>query len=508
MDGFVGHRESVVPAVLETAVNTLGMPVIRSGNGRPHIVFLITYGFAARMMIRSGLTGRLSKEGARITVVTPNADESYFQQECQAEDITVRQQPSGAGRIALWFRVYRSYLLDDVMNNPALRSHHLRRLQSRPLLASTMGWINRTVARSPIFRSISRTFEFAINRSKKVAELLRQLRPDLLVLPNPFGPEETLYLIHAKALKIPTVCQMLSWDNITSKGTPLLMPDYFVSWGPVMTEEMVQVYGFPRGKIFECGVPHFDVYHQAEALTPRSELLKQLQLPEDRPYIFYGTVAEMYCPNELEIIQWLADRVTRDAFIKPCSLVIRPHPLSISGVYASKHEQLRRLQSLASSRVAVDFPQVLSEKLAWDLPKSDMYRLASLLAGSAMCINASSTLCLDACMLDCPVINISFDGSEELPYEKSTRRGLDYIHMTKLLALNGVRIARSFDDLKKHINAYLGNPKLDCDQRLLTATQECGPRDGKAAERVAAVLYRLCNETQKSISTATYLRKS
>src|SRR5262249_19599586 len=149
------------------------------------------------------------------------------------------------------------------------------------------------------------------------------------------------------------------------------------------------------------------------------------------------------------------------AFVQPCSLVIRPHPLTISGLYASSAETIQRLRALVGPRVALDMPPVLSEKLAWDLPKSDMYRLASLLAGPASWLNASSTLCLDACMLDCPVVNIGFDGYEDLPYAQSARQNLEFIHMAKLLALGGMRIARSFSELAQHINAYLGDPRLE-----------------------------------------------
>jgi CDP-glycerol glycerophosphotransferase (TagB/SpsB family) len=143
-------------------------------------------------------------------------------------------------------------------------------------------------------------------------------------------------------------------------------------------------------------------------------------------------------------------------------------------------------------------PSVLSEQLAWDLPRSDMIHLASLLAGSAMCINSNSTLCLDACMLDRPVINIAFDGWEELPYEKSARRGLNYIHMAKLLALGGIRIAKTFADLETHINAYLRDPQSDRCGRMLSVAQECGPKDGRAVERVAQTLLQLADRRQSA----------
>ena len=482
------------------ATNDWSEPHLPSEHG-PHIVFLLTHGFSARLVVKSGVAKRLVAQGARVTVISANADESYFQEECRAEGVTLQQEPKGTGRIALWFRSYRPYLLDDVMNNPALRPLHARRLRHRPLLGFVLEMINRKAAPRPLFRTLSRVFERRVNRSVKIKTLLKKLQPDLLVLPNPFGVEETVYLLHAKELQIPVVCQMLSWDNITTKGTPLLMPDDFISWGPVMTEEMMSLYHFPRNKIYECGVPHFDVYSQKEQLTPRNVLLRELHLPTEHPYLFYGMVAEMYCPNELEILTWLADRINKGAFVQPCSLVIRPHPLTISGIYASSAENVQRLWALVGPRVALDMPSVLSEKLAWDLPKSDMYRLASLLAGSAMCINASSTLCLDACMLDCPVVNIGFDGYADLPYEQSARQSLDFIHMTKLLALGGIRIARSFDDLEQHINAYLRDPRLDHAGRMHTVAQECGPRDGGAGERAANALFRLASRGAKPLKT-------
>ena len=49
-------------------------------------------------------------------------------------------------------------------------------------------------------------------------------------------------------------------------------------------------------------------------------------------------------------------------------------------------------------------------------------------------------------------------------------------------------MARSFADLEAHINAYLCEPHLERDKRAYTAAQECGPQDGRAAERVAATL--------------------
>jgi hypothetical protein len=448
------------------------------------------------MVIRSGVARRLVAHGIDVAVISPNADEPYFQRECHGESLALHDARWAGGRVANWFRANRPYLLDDVMNNVALRVLHERRFARHPVSGLIMASVNRTLRRSTLFRKLSRTVEHRMNRAKPIRALLTALRPDLLVLPNPFGSAEALYLIHAKELGIPTACQMLSWDNITSKGTPVDMPDYFISWGPIMTQEIVDWYRFPREKVYECGVSHFDVYHRTDEFTPRPTLLAELGLPIEDPYILYGMGPEYACPNEVDILEELVKRVTKDAFVRPCSLVIRPHPQTIRGRYAQDPQQLERLRRLTGPRVALDVPPVLSDELAWDLPKSDMFRLASLLHGSAMCLNANSTLSLDACMVDRPVIDVAFDGWEELPYRRSARRGLDYIHMAKLLALGGIRVARCFDDLESHINAYLNNPALDQAGRARSVSQECGMQDGRAAERIADVLARLSHASR------------
>lgn len=448
----------------------------------------------ARMVLRSGVANRLVTQGMEVVVISPNADELYFQEECLQEGVILKPAPQMDGiaiRIADRFGAYRPYFLDDVMNNIALHTKHKRRFSGSPFLEFTMALINRKFTNFPMFQEMYRYIEYFINRSKILKDFLLDINPDMIVLPNIFGTYETMYLIYALDLEIPTVCQVLSWDNITSKGTPLFMPEYFISWGPIMTKEIADIYSFPREKIYECGVPHFDVYFQKNRFIPRSTLVKELNLQQEAPSIFYAMVSPYSCPNELEILVWLADKINNDGFTTPCSLVIRPHPQTIRGMYARDSKELERIGALAGPRVAVDIPPVLSDRLAWDLPKTDMYRLASLLSGSAMCLTAGSTLSLEACILDCPVITIGFDGGEELPYDISARRGLDYTHIAKFLALRGARVARTFCELEEHINAYLKNPYLDQEGRALSAAQECGPQDGRAAECVANTLLAL-----------------
>ena len=289
----------------------------RSTGAQGHIAFVFTHGFMARMVLRSGVARQLIEQGFRVTAISPNAHELYFQKECQQEQVALYQEPQSSGRIANWFRTYRPYLLDDVMGNVALRTKHEQRFARHPLFRASMEYVNNRLAPSPWFRACVRQFERLVNRSKPIAGLLRDLRPDYLVLPNPFGMQETVYMVHAHDLHIPIICQMLSWDNITSKGTPLMMPDYFISWGPIMTAEMVNLYHFPPERIYECGVPHFDVYAQPEHFIAREAVLRRLGLPTTQPYLFYGMVAPYSAPRELEVLPGSQRKFARRLLARP-----------------------------------------------------------------------------------------------------------------------------------------------------------------------------------------------
>jgi len=462
-----------------------------TGHSNTRIACLTSDGFGARLVIKSGVAKKLALRGASVTVISPNADEPYFQQECREEGIMLQQDPDTGGIASRRFRIYRPYFLDDVSRNTSLKILHDLYFEDRPILGSVMVGINKVFAKYPPMGKLYRFIESLLNRSESVRQLLTKLRPDLLVVCNPYGIREVVYLLHARELGIPVACQLLSWDNVTCKGTPLIMPDYFVTWGPVMTEEITQYYSFPRERVFECGVPHFDIYSQKAELAPPQAVLKSLHLPENDPYLVFGMVTPYCCPNELDLLLWLAHRINSRKFVKPCSLIIRPHPQTVSGSYARQARELERLKCLAGPRVGIHMPRLSSERLYCDMPRSEMARIASLLAGSALCISAWSTLTLDASLVDRPVISVGFDGWEEMPYAKSSRAGSDYAHIAKILAFGGIRVARSFDQLEAHINAYLSNPGLDQTGRALAVAQECGPQDGQATERVATTLMKL-----------------
>ena len=124
-----------------------------------------------------------------------------------------------------------------------------------------------------------------------------------------------------------------------------------------------------------------------------------------------------------------------------------------------------RLEGIKSKKVGIDYPSLVKSNLPWSMQDHDMRRLSNLLAGCTVCINFGSTVSIDALMVDKPVIVAAFDGYETLPWYKSGRRQMDYIHYYKLIQLGGVKVSYSFEEFTEHLHHYINDPNADWELR-------------------------------------------
>lgn len=457
-----------------------------------NVCYLISHGFAARMVLHSDLVSELSGRGLTTAIITPNAHEGPMQ-DLAAELGVELHGPRVRQRLAssLAHDQLQRYVFENVESNPALYAKHLRELNGsgsrrwQRIVAKAMMGLNRAARRHPRLPDTVARVQEGLLTSADVEQQLRAMNPDVVVATYPANFVEATYLHQAQRLGIKTAAHLLSWDNITCKGRFPVLAEYHVAWGPIMSDELQEHYDTDPERIFECGVPHFDAHVRGVDPSKRTKVIRQLGLDPDHHYLFFGMSSPYFAPHEIDIVEWLARQVEAGAFGQDTQLVIRPHPQNVSGNMADE-SWLGRLQKLKSARVAVDIPRIQKKsRLMWNMQRDDLSRLATLLSGCAITINSGSTLCIDAMIHDRPVIITAFDADADLPWYLSARRCVEYPHLAKLVSLEGLRVARSFDELSDQIRAYLDDPATDQDGRARSRAQECGPCDGRAAARVA-----------------------
>ena len=466
---------------------------------RPDICYVVSHGFAARMVMQSRILAHLRERDVSVAVAVPDVTDETVAAGAEAHGVRLIQTPPVSERYNFQIQLLRRYLFEDVRANPALWTKHVAHLDA-PALKERLRFrayytLNRVALSSDWLQRRFLHLERLLLRRRSFDALLASLRPRLVVSTYPVELLEAFVLNAARRADLPTVGHLLSWDNITTKGRFPVPPDYYLAWGPIMQEEIEAYYGTPPERIYPCGVAHFDHYFQSENRDHADEIVRGLGLDPRRPYLFFGMSSPYIAPREIDIVEWLAEAVASDRFGSELQLVVRPHPQNVEGAQADP-TWLTRLQAIVGPRVAVDFPALESSNLKWSMKPRDLPHLSNLIAGCAICLNSGSTLSIDAIVHDRPVICTGFDAAEtDVPWYRSVRRMFTYPYMRKLVDLGGVRLVDSFEALDDAIRAYLADPGRDADGRTRTRSQECGPCDGRASEHVADALVDILERT-------------
>jgi hypothetical protein len=208
-------------------------------------------------------------------------------------------------------------------------------------------------------------------------------------------------------------------------------------------------------------------------------------VPPGGRYFLYGASHAVLTPEEPKLVAQLANRLDRHAALTSHALVVRLHPLDDAPRWmwhVGAQQRVRLSPAFARGSAAAD---------GWMVPTADDHaRLTSSLVHADGCINIASTLSLDAAILDRPVICIDFTREPESPRDMLyAEYGAE--HYAPLVASGGIRLAHSWDELLDLMTDAVIAPERDSDLRARMVADECGPVDGRAAERVARTLITL-----------------
>ncbi|CAN5782106.1 hypothetical protein BH11BAC4_BH11BAC4_11700 [soil metagenome] len=469
-------------------------------NRKIDIAYIISHGFAARMLLQTDLLGKLLQKGYKVAVITPaKNDENLLNYAAENGIEIIEYNPVSS----LWTGEYmrlRKYLFEDIKKNAALWEKHLRDLniaRQRSFLATfkirSYYLVHVLMNRFPFLRKLFAGFERRSLKDPVATKILEELNPRLLIATYPMNlPESRLLFAGNKSAGVRTTIHLLSWDNITCKGYFPQLADNYISWGNIMKQEFIEYYKIPESKIYNTGVPHFDLHKGTSGSFEYKEIIKQKGLDPEKPYIFFALGSPYFSPTEIDIAEWLAKKIGQKDFGE-MQMVIRPHPQNLSD-NAADSTMKERLRSMQSASVVIDWPKMLkSSSLNWSMQMSDMLEFAYLLEGCKLSINSGSTVSIDSLLHDKPVIQPLFDAAGELPWWQSVRRVLDYKHCKKLVDLGGVIVTHDFKEFEGEIRHYLNDPLYQLEKKQQARFEEVGINDGKSTQRVVAAIEEIIN---------------
>ncbi|MFZ1424346.1 MAG: hypothetical protein WAS55_11035 [Saprospiraceae bacterium] len=461
-------------------------------NTQTDICYVVSHGFAARMILQTDLLGKLVKNGYKISLISPDAKDPILNNYCQKNQIGLFRYQSKKWIWKSNYMLYRSYFLEDIKANPALyekhyhEMYHSKRMFLRwiPSLLICFYYIFKTF---PILRKCFLFFEEKLLHSKSAITLLTNLNPKILVSTYPVNVQEGILLYNAKKLKIKTLIHLLSWDNISCKGYFLSDANYYIAWGPIMKNEFIDKYKMNPDNIFITGVPHFDLHIQTRNQNGNAEILNIFGLDPSKPFLIFGMSSPRFVPKEIDIVEYIAERINENQFGPEIQMIIRPHPQNVKGWMADL-KWIERIKALENKRIKIFYPFIAESNLPWSMELDDMQKLSALLASCIVCINSCSTLSIDTLMAGKGNIAPMFDGNVQLPYWNSAKRLLDYNHIKKFVTLGGTLVTSNFEELEHAIKQYLQDPSYMNSKRITTILSECNSTEDNATLNVVSCL--------------------
>ena len=96
--------------------------------------------------------------------------------------------------------------------------------------------------------------------------------PPTLLVVTPLvkiGSYQADYVKSARALRIPVVFPVFSWDNLSTKGLVHVMPDLVLVWNDRQRQEAIEDAAYSAADVMAVGAPRFDRFFDMQPQTTR-----------------------------------------------------------------------------------------------------------------------------------------------------------------------------------------------------------------------------------------------
>jgi hypothetical protein len=205
------------------------------------IAYIVSHGFAARMVMQTDLLKKLSQKGQNIALVSPDANDANLKKYCDEHHIKLIEYKTQNLRWSGFYMEKRKYFLENIEENAALYEKHIwatKYNESKNPISHILPWYGILCYKLiKVFPSIKNKFfknEKKHLKNEKAIELLTEFEIQLVVSTYPVAYVEAELLHAAECLGIKRIIHLLSWDNISCKGRFPALADDYIAWGPIM----------------------------------------------------------------------------------------------------------------------------------------------------------------------------------------------------------------------------------------------------------------------------------
>jgi hypothetical protein len=463
------------------------------GKSKSHVVAIMPRGEAIRNFVYSGALDQVARE-ADLTLLSvfPNSE---FENLLTARFASVTELVDIQER---WIVNIQREILDMAHGRQLWSEAAQERWRLRDVEANTpRQWMKRWAKKLACYPFASRKglevlsgMERRSSRwfrtQNRYASLFQRIDPTLVFNCSHIHSRVAIQAVQAAQwLGIPTATFIFSWDNLTSQGRIMPPYDYYIVWNEAIRDQLLDIYDSIRPEqVFITGTPQFDFHFRPEFYWTREEFCTRVGLDPARPVVLYSTGMANHVLGEPAVVESIADMLKDMTDLRSPQLVVRVYPKDLTG----------RFDELKARRPDILFPPVPWEP-AWLTPKmEDTYLLTNMLRHADLGINVASTISLELCMFDKPVINVAYRPPREVfsPDDFDYRRYYEFEHYRPVIESGAIMLARSENEMPAFIRKALTEPEAASAERLALIRRMFGDRlDGRSAERIAERLLQI-----------------
>jgi len=312
-------------------------------------------------------------------------------------------------------------------------------------------------------------------------DLFDKYRPGLVIAGSPGFRQDRYLLREAAQRKIPTAAAIISWDSSSSYGLPGAEVDWITCWSEIQKQELIGGADWSPARVNVGGMPPYDGYVRDEWRMARSEYFALHGLDPQRKLLSYASSFVSWSPN-IQNVQALARLVTENRLVAPAQLLVRLHPIHMSGHYVSEADHIRRL---AQEHPHIHVVEPVPIGALGHYSGEDMAEKTSMMAHSDIFLTVYSTMCVEASFQERPIVSVCIDSPEGYPgkyWVPMSQIGVWPTHY-RFRTSGAGRVALNEDELCNAVNGYLQNPQADLAAQRRFLLQECTYIDGSAGRR-------------------------
>jgi hypothetical protein len=476
-----------------------GTIIDQSGRNLPKLLVLSSSLLTDRMFLYSQFLGALSKR-ALVTLWATSAGNPVFQRVWSDTPAHVEEFPEVGPFKEFphnYLRRLNEFVWDYRQQSPSRMSvmRHVRgKNQSYHIRALKLP--ARGLALAGVEQPLEDRLEkmlLGYPRSPAALQRLQANRPDVIVTTGPFQFEQPAVIAAAKNIGIPTLALIPSWDNLSTKNRMVFKYDGYLVWSEQTKHELHHFYPQSRHvPVYVMGAPQFDTFFQPQFFQSREAFCASQGLKPNLPIILYAVGSPNFLQEHHGAV-YLAEKVVRGE-LGEVQMIVRPHPIHDNG-------QMRRLFDRFAPDVILQQTSEAGTPLnARSQDNEGITQWVNTIRHADVVVNLSSTVTVDAAILDRPIVNLDYDPEPGRP-NQALVKDVNHLwtHFKPIAESGGVWLVMNSEELVEAVKTYLVHPELHRERRRWIAEYVCGFLDGRCGERMAeAILDFAENHTKRA----------